>query len=57
MLKKKRIESFYAVNGKIKIKYDSVVGKCETEISHIEDLVDIFGTETMQEIDAERNNR
>ena len=32
-------------------------GECKTEISHEEHLVDIFGTEIMQEIDAERNNR
>ena len=57
LLKKKRIESLYTMNGKIKIKYDSVDSKWKTEILHVEDLVDIFGIEIMQEIDAERNNR
>ena len=57
LFKKKQIESFYTINGKIKIKCDSVDGECKTEISHVEDSVDIFGTEIMQEIDAKRNNR
>ena len=57
LFKKKQIGSFYTINGKIKIKYDSVDGECKTEILHAEDLVDIFGTEIMQEIDAERINR
>ena len=43
------------INRKIKIKYDSLDGECKTEISHVEDLVDIFGTEIIQEIDAEKN--
>ena len=57
LFKKKQIESFYRINSKIKIKYYVVNGECKTEISHEEHLVDIFGTEIMQEIDAERNNR
>ena len=57
LFKKKQIESFYRINSKIKIKYYVVSGECKTEISHEEHLVDIFGTEIMQEIDAERNNR
>ena len=37
---------------------DSEDDECKTEISHAEiDLVDIFGTEIMQEVDAERNIR
>ena len=31
----------------VKIKYDSVDGECKKEISHADDLVDIFGTEIM----------
>ena len=57
LFKKKQIESFYRINSKIKIKYYVVNGECKTDISHEEHLVDIFGTEIMQEIDAERNNR
>ena len=49
---KKQTESFYTINGKVKIKYN-----CKTEVSHAENLVDILGTETKQEIDAERNNQ
>ena len=41
----------------MKIKYESVDGECKTETSHAVDLVDIFGTEIMQEIDAERTNK
>ena len=40
----------------IKIKYDSVDGESKTEISLVEDLVDILGIEIVQEIDAETNN-
>ena len=37
---------------------DSEDDECKTEISHAEiDLIDIFGTEIMQEVDAERNIR
>ena len=37
---------------------DSEDDECKTEISRAEiDLVDIFGTEIMQEVDAERNIR
>ena len=50
LLKKKQIESFYTINGNIKIKYDSVDGECKTEISYAEDLVDMFGTEVMPEM-------
>ena len=57
LFKRKQTESFYFINSKVKIKYDSVDGECKTEISHAEDLVDIFGTEIMQEIDTERNIR
>ena len=45
------------INSKIKIKYDSVDGKYKTDILHTEGLVDTFGIQIMQEIDAERNNR
>ena len=55
--KRSKLNTFFTVNGNIKIKYDSVDGERKTEISHAEDLVDIFRTEIMQEIDAERNNR
>ena len=57
LFKKKQIESFYTINGKIKIKYDSVDDECKTEIPHAGDLVGIFETEIMQEIDAVRNSR
>ena len=40
------------VNDKINIKYDLIDGEGKTETSHAEDLVDILGTEIMQEIDA-----
>ena len=56
LFKNKRIEFFYTINGKIKIKYDSVDAECKTKISHVEGLVDIFRTEIIQKIDAERNN-
>ena len=35
LFKKKRIESFYTMNGKIKIKYDSVHSEWKTEILHV----------------------
>ena len=57
LFQKKQIESFYTNSGKVKIKYSPVDGECNTEISHAEDVVDIFGTEIMQQIDAERNIR
>ena len=37
----KLVNRRYTIDGKIKIKYDSVDGECKTEISHAEDLVDI----------------
>ena len=55
--KRSKLNTFFTVNGNTKIKYDSEDGERKTEISHAEDLVDIFRTEIMQEIDAERNNR
>ena len=39
---------------KVKIKHYSVDGEYKTEILHAEDLVDIFGTEIIQGINAER---
>ena len=51
LFKKKKIDSFFTINGKIKIKYD---GELKTEITHIQDLIDIFGAVIMEEIDAER---
>ena len=39
LFKKKQIESFYTINGKIKMKYNSVNGKCKTESSYAEDLL------------------
>ena len=57
LFKKKQTGSFYTINSKVKFKYDSVDGESKTEISHAGDLVGIFGTEIMQEIDAERNIR
>ena len=53
--KKKQTKSFYIINGKIKIKNDSVDGECKTEISHSDDLTDTCGAEIMQEIDAEKS--
>ena len=38
------------------VEYNSADGECKTEISHAENLLDIFGTEIMQETDAEGDN-
>ena len=40
---------------KVKIKHYSVDGEHKTEILHAEDLVDIFETEIIQGINAERS--
>ena len=57
LFKKQQVESFYTINGKVKIKYESVDGECKIEISHAEFQVDIFETERVQEIDAELNKK
>ena len=56
LFKKKQTESFYTINGKVKIKCDSVDVEYKTEISHADDLINIFEIEIMQEIDTEKNN-
>ena len=43
LLKKKYITSFYTVNGKIKITYETNNGNVTSMVNHEEDLLEIFG--------------
>ena len=49
--RKKYLTSFYTINGKLKIKYDNNI----EEISHENDLKEIFGEAIVNEINAEHS--
>ena len=55
LLKKNQFKSFYTINGKLKIKYDSDSGKVSAVITHDEDLLEIFGSEMMSRVKSGHN--
>ena len=46
----KKLNSFYTINGKIKIRFERESEEVKTEINHVADLVDIFGLELISSI-------
>ena len=52
--KMKELNSFYTINGKIKIRCERENEEVNTEINHKADLVDIFGPELISSINKER---
>ena len=53
LLKEKYVDAFYTINGKVKIKYECRNGKETTEISHENDLIEVFGLDIMRAVDGE----
>ena len=53
-LKKNYRASFYNVNGKIKITYETNNGIVTSVVNHEEDLLEIFGKDIMDETNYER---
>ena len=54
--KKKYVDAFYTINGKVKIKYGCRNGQETTEISHEKDLIEIFDIDIMRAIDEEHES-
>ena len=54
LLKKKYMASFYTVNGKIKITYDANNGIVTSVVNHVDDVLEILGTDIVDEINYER---
>ena len=52
--KMKKLNSFYTINGKIKIRFERENEEVNTEISHKDYLIDIFGAELISSINGER---
>ena len=52
--KRKKLNSFYTINGKIKITFERENEAVNTEINHEGDLVDIFGAELISSVNWER---
>ena len=47
LLKKKYVDAFYTINGKVKIKFGCRNGQETTEISHKKDLIEVFGVDIL----------
>ena len=56
LLKKKYVNAFYTINGKVTIKYGCRNGQDTTEISHEKDLKEVFGADIMRTIDEEHES-
>ena len=57
LLKKKYVNTFYTINGKVKIKYGCRNGQETTEISHEKDLTEVFGIDIMRAVDEEHESK
>ena len=57
LLKKKYVDAFYTINGKVKIKYGCRNGQETTEISHEKDLIEVFGIGIMRAVDEEHESK
>ena len=56
-LKKKYVDAFYTINGKVKIKYGCRNGQETTEISHEKDLIEVFSICIMRAVDEEHEGK
>ena len=54
--KEKKLNLFYTMNSKIKIRLKRENGEVNTKINYEADLVDIFGAELINNINKERNS-
>ena len=52
--KLKKLNSFYAINGKINIRFKRENQEVNTEINHEADLGDMFGPELISSVNRER---
>ena len=50
-------DAFYAINGKVKIRYGCRNGQETTEISHEKDLTEVFGIDIMRAVDEEHESK
>ena len=57
LLKKKYVDAFYTIKGKVKIKYGCRNGQETTDISHEKDLIEVFGTDIMRAVDEEHGSK
>ena len=57
LLKKKYVDAFYTINGKVKIKYGCRNGQETTEISHEKALIEVFGIDIMRAVDEEHESK
>ena len=57
LLKKKYVDAFYTINGKVKIKYGCRNRQETTEISHEKDLTEVFGIDIMRAVDEEHESK
>ena len=57
LLKEKYVDAFYTINEKVKIKYECRNGKETTEISHENDLIEVFGLDIMRAVDGEHESK
>ena len=57
LLKKKYVNTFYTINGKVKIKYGCRNGQETTEISHEKDLIEVFVIDIMRAVDKEHESK
>ena len=57
LLKKKYVDTFYTIIGKVKIKYECRHEQETTEISHEKDLIEVFGIYIMRAVDEEHESK
>ena len=57
LLKKKYVDAFYTINGKVEIKYGCRNRQETTEISHEKELIEVFGIDIMREVDEEHESK
>ena len=56
ILKKKYVDAFYTINGKVKIKYGGRNGQEITEISHEKDLIKVSDIDITKSLGEEHEN-
>ena len=56
ILKKKYVDAFYTINGKVKIKYGGRNGQETTEISHEKDLIKVSDIDITKSLGEEHEN-
>ena len=54
--RKKQVNSFYTITSKLKIKYNSDHGEVPAIITYDEEILEIFGAETVRRVESKRNS-